>query len=108
MLSKNSAVSGWFFSRVNKKYSYTCFFAVSQKGNAVQLDVGTQSNYTTGHPPFSPRRLHQPLYFGKIPGNIIAALFFFCVYLLVFFFLSKANVLFMLAVLYHSSLFQKP
>uniref|UniRef100_A0A8B9CK18 Laminin subunit alpha 3 n=1 Tax=Anser brachyrhynchus TaxID=132585 RepID=A0A8B9CK18_9AVES len=42
--------------------------AVSQKGNAVQLDVGTQSNYTTGHPPFSPRRLHQPLYFGKIPA----------------------------------------
>lgn len=86
MLSKNSAVSGWFFSRVNKEYSYTCFFAVSQKGNAVQLDVGTQSNYTTGHPPFSPRRLHQPLYFGKIPGNIIAALFFFVCVATVFFF----------------------
>uniref|UniRef100_A0A8C3D1F8 Laminin subunit alpha 3 n=1 Tax=Cairina moschata TaxID=8855 RepID=A0A8C3D1F8_CAIMO len=67
---KNSAVSGWFFSRPEKEYSCTCLFAVSQKGNAVQLDVGTQSNYTTGHPPFSPRRLHQPLYFGKIPANL--------------------------------------
>lgn len=49
----------------------------------VQLEVGTRSNYTTGLPPSPPRRVHQPLYFGKIPGNIIASYFFR--YLLAFF-----------------------
>uniref|UniRef100_A0A8B9ZDD0 Laminin subunit alpha 3 n=1 Tax=Buteo japonicus TaxID=224669 RepID=A0A8B9ZDD0_9AVES len=44
--------------------------AVSQKKNTVQLEVGTQSNYTTGLPPSPPRRVHQPLYFGKIPANL--------------------------------------
>ncbi|XP_064298928.1 laminin subunit alpha-3 [Phalacrocorax carbo] len=44
--------------------------AVSQKENTVQLEVGTQSNYTTGLPPSPPRRVHQPLYFGKIPANL--------------------------------------
>ncbi|NXI50136.1 LAMA3 protein, partial [Chloroceryle aenea] len=43
--------------------------AVSQKENTVQLEVGTQSNYTTGLPT-SPRRVRQPLYFGKIPENL--------------------------------------
>uniref|UniRef100_A0A8B9NMD6 Laminin subunit alpha 3 n=1 Tax=Accipiter nisus TaxID=211598 RepID=A0A8B9NMD6_9AVES len=43
--------------------------AVSQKQNTVQLEVGTQSNYTSI--PTSPaRRVHQPLYFGKIPANL--------------------------------------
>uniref|UniRef100_A0A8C9N951 Laminin subunit alpha 3 n=1 Tax=Serinus canaria TaxID=9135 RepID=A0A8C9N951_SERCA len=41
--------------------------AVSQKENAVQLEVGTQSNYTTVLQPSPPRRVYQPLYFGKIP-----------------------------------------
>ncbi|KFO77914.1 Laminin subunit alpha-3, partial [Cuculus canorus] len=44
--------------------------AVSQKENTVQLEVGTQSNYTTGHPPSPPRRVYWPLYFGKIPANL--------------------------------------
>ncbi|KFP23247.1 Laminin subunit alpha-3, partial [Egretta garzetta] len=44
--------------------------AVSQKENTVQLEVGTQSNYTTGLPSSPPRRVHQPLYFGKIPANL--------------------------------------
>ncbi|KAM6135085.1 LOW QUALITY PROTEIN: laminin subunit alpha-3 [Pterocles gutturalis] len=44
--------------------------AVSQKGNMVQLEVGSESNCTTGLPHFPPRRVHQPLYFGKIPGNL--------------------------------------
>ncbi|XP_052643533.1 laminin subunit alpha-3 isoform X2 [Harpia harpyja] len=44
--------------------------AVSQKQNTVQLEVGTQSNYTTGLPPSPPRRVRQPLYFGKIPANL--------------------------------------
>ncbi|XP_009704443.1 PREDICTED: laminin subunit alpha-3-like, partial [Cariama cristata] len=44
--------------------------AVSQKANTVQLEVGTQSNYTTGLPPSPPRRVLQPLYFGKIPANL--------------------------------------
>ncbi|KAM6103707.1 LOW QUALITY PROTEIN: laminin subunit alpha-3 [Theristicus caerulescens] len=44
--------------------------AVSQKENMVQLEVGTQSNYTTGLPPSPPRRIHQPLYFGKIPAKL--------------------------------------
>uniref|UniRef100_A0A663EC25 Laminin subunit alpha 3 n=1 Tax=Aquila chrysaetos chrysaetos TaxID=223781 RepID=A0A663EC25_AQUCH len=44
--------------------------AVSQKQNTVELEVGTQSNYTTGLPPSPPRRVHQPLYFGKIPANL--------------------------------------
>uniref|UniRef100_A0A803YEN2 Laminin subunit alpha 3 n=1 Tax=Meleagris gallopavo TaxID=9103 RepID=A0A803YEN2_MELGA len=52
------------------KLSFTCFFAVSQKVNTVQLEVGTESNYTIGHPPFSPEYVHQPLYFGKIPANL--------------------------------------
>ncbi|XP_055561723.1 laminin subunit alpha-3 [Falco cherrug] len=46
--------------------------AVSRKENMVQLEVGTQSNYTSGLPPSPPRRLHQPLYFGKIPANLDA------------------------------------
>ncbi|KFM11849.1 Laminin subunit alpha-3, partial [Aptenodytes forsteri] len=44
--------------------------AVSQEENTVQLEVGTRSNYTTGLPPSPPRRVHQPLYFGKIPANL--------------------------------------
>ncbi|XP_010154204.1 PREDICTED: laminin subunit alpha-3-like, partial [Eurypyga helias] len=44
--------------------------AVSQKENTVQLEVGTQSNSTTGLPPSPPRRVHQPLYFGNIPANL--------------------------------------
>ncbi|NWT47124.1 LAMA3 protein, partial [Chroicocephalus maculipennis] len=44
--------------------------AVSQKDNTVQLEVGTQSNSTTGLPPSPPRQVHQPLYFGKIPANL--------------------------------------
>ncbi|XP_010280586.1 PREDICTED: laminin subunit alpha-3, partial [Phaethon lepturus] len=44
--------------------------AVSQKENTVQLEVGTQTNYTTGLPPSPPRRVHQALYFGKIPANL--------------------------------------
>ncbi|XP_074998078.1 laminin subunit alpha-3 [Calonectris borealis] len=44
--------------------------AVSQKENMVQLEVGTQSNYTTGLAPSPPRRVHQPLYFGTIPANL--------------------------------------
>lgn len=44
--------------------------AVFQEENTVQLEVGTQSNYTTGLPPSPPRRVHQPLYFGKIPANL--------------------------------------
>ncbi|XP_075350602.1 laminin subunit alpha-3 [Mycteria americana] len=44
--------------------------AASQKENMVQLEVGTQSNYTTGLPPSPPRHVHQPLYFGKIPANL--------------------------------------
>ncbi|XP_042654043.1 laminin subunit alpha-3 isoform X2 [Tyto alba] len=44
--------------------------AVSQKENTVQLEVGTQSNYTTGLPLSPPRRVYQPLYFGKIPANL--------------------------------------
>lgn len=43
---------------------------VSQKVNTLQLEVGTESNYTTGHPPFSPEYVRQPLYFGKIPENL--------------------------------------
>uniref|UniRef100_A0A669QW11 Laminin subunit alpha 3 n=1 Tax=Phasianus colchicus TaxID=9054 RepID=A0A669QW11_PHACC len=62
--------SGWFFNRVEKELSFTCSFAVSQKMNTVQLEVGTESNYTIGHPPFSPEYVHQPLYFGKIPANL--------------------------------------
>ncbi|XP_064026607.1 laminin subunit alpha-3 [Pogoniulus pusillus] len=42
--------------------------AVSQKGNVVQLELGTQSNYTTVPLPSPPARGHQPLYFGKIPA----------------------------------------
>lgn len=42
----------------------------------MQLEVGTQSNYTTVLQPSPPRRVYQPLYFGKIPGNIIASYFF--------------------------------
>ncbi|XP_016152212.1 PREDICTED: laminin subunit alpha-3 [Ficedula albicollis] len=44
--------------------------AVSQKKNTVHLKVGTQSNYTTELQPSSPRRVYQPLYFGKIPANL--------------------------------------
>ncbi|XP_039586057.1 laminin subunit alpha-3-like isoform X1 [Passer montanus] len=44
--------------------------AVSQKENTVQLEVGTQSNYTTVLQPSPPRRIYQPLYFGKIPANL--------------------------------------
>uniref|UniRef100_A0A8C9N904 Laminin subunit alpha 3 n=1 Tax=Serinus canaria TaxID=9135 RepID=A0A8C9N904_SERCA len=44
--------------------------AVSQKENAVQLEVGTQSNYTTVLQPSPPRRVYQPLYFGKIPADL--------------------------------------
>ncbi|XP_010119438.1 PREDICTED: laminin subunit alpha-3, partial [Chlamydotis macqueenii] len=43
---------------------------VSQEETTVQLEVGTQSNYTTGLPPSPRRRVHQPLYFGKIPANL--------------------------------------
>uniref|UniRef100_A0A8V0XR45 Laminin subunit alpha 3 n=1 Tax=Gallus gallus TaxID=9031 RepID=A0A8V0XR45_CHICK len=56
--------------KVRTELSFTCFFAVSQKVNTLQLEVGTESNYTTGHPPFSPEYVHQPLYFGKIPENL--------------------------------------
>ena len=49
----------------------------------MQLEVGAQNNYTTGLPPSPARHVHQPLYFGKIPGNIIA--FHFFMYLLAFF-----------------------
>lgn len=76
MLFKNSAISSWFFNRVEKEFSFTSFFAVSQKKNTVQLEVGTQSNYTTELQPSPPRRVYQPLYFGKIPGNIISSYFF--------------------------------
>uniref|UniRef100_A0A8B9S4G7 Laminin subunit alpha 3 n=1 Tax=Apteryx owenii TaxID=8824 RepID=A0A8B9S4G7_APTOW len=38
--------------------------------NTMQLEVGTQSNYTTGLPPFTPRHMRQPLYFGRIPANL--------------------------------------
>uniref|UniRef100_A0A8D2MKP5 Laminin, alpha 3 n=1 Tax=Zonotrichia albicollis TaxID=44394 RepID=A0A8D2MKP5_ZONAL len=41
--------------------------AVSQREKTVQLEVGTQSNYTTALQPSPPRRVYQPLYFGKIP-----------------------------------------
>ncbi|XP_009989305.1 PREDICTED: laminin subunit alpha-3, partial [Tauraco erythrolophus] len=44
--------------------------AVSQKENMVQLEVGPRRNYTIGLLPFPPRRVHQPLYFGKIPANL--------------------------------------
>ncbi|KAM4686050.1 LOW QUALITY PROTEIN: laminin subunit alpha-3 [Amazona ochrocephala] len=44
--------------------------AVSQEENTMQLEVGTQSNYTTGLPLSPPRHVHQPLYFGKIPANL--------------------------------------
>ncbi|XP_051468097.1 laminin subunit alpha-3 [Apus apus] len=44
--------------------------AVSQRKNTVQLEVGTQSNYTSGLPLSSPRHVQQPLYFGKIPANL--------------------------------------
>ncbi|KAL9868319.1 laminin subunit alpha-3 isoform 2-T2 [Geothlypis trichas] len=44
--------------------------AVSQKANTVQLEVGTQSNYTTILQPSPPRRVYQPLFFGKIPANL--------------------------------------
>ncbi|XP_031359594.2 laminin subunit alpha-3 [Lonchura striata] len=44
--------------------------AVSQKENTVQLEVGTQSNYTTVLQPSPARRVYQPLYFGKIPANL--------------------------------------
>ncbi|KAF2985215.1 hypothetical protein EK904_007529 [Melospiza melodia maxima] len=44
--------------------------AVSQKEKTVQLEVGTQSNYTTVLQPSPPRRVYQPLYFGKIPANL--------------------------------------
>ncbi|XP_014792368.1 PREDICTED: laminin subunit alpha-3-like [Calidris pugnax] len=44
--------------------------AVSQKDNVVQLELGTQSNYTTGLPPSPPRQMPQPVYFGKIPANL--------------------------------------
>ncbi|KAM9386689.1 laminin subunit alpha-3 [Phaethornis superciliosus] len=44
--------------------------AVSQKKNMVQLEVGTQSNYTTRLSPSPIRHVHQPLYFGKIPANL--------------------------------------
>uniref|UniRef100_A0A8C3XYJ3 Laminin subunit alpha 3 n=1 Tax=Catharus ustulatus TaxID=91951 RepID=A0A8C3XYJ3_CATUS len=43
--------------------------AVSQKRNTVHLEVGTQSNSTT-ELQSSPRRVYQPLYFGKIPANL--------------------------------------
>ncbi|KFW72369.1 Laminin subunit alpha-3, partial [Pygoscelis adeliae] len=46
--------------------------AVSQEENTVQLEVDTRSNYTTGLPPSPPGRVHQPLYFGKIPANLDA------------------------------------
>uniref|UniRef100_A0A8D2MKW4 Laminin, alpha 3 n=1 Tax=Zonotrichia albicollis TaxID=44394 RepID=A0A8D2MKW4_ZONAL len=36
----------------------------------VQLEVGTQSNYTTALQPSPPRRVYQPLYFGKIPADL--------------------------------------
>ncbi|XP_010185007.1 PREDICTED: laminin subunit alpha-3-like, partial [Mesitornis unicolor] len=44
--------------------------ALSQKENRVQLEVGTQSNSTTGLLRSPPRRVHQPLYFGNIPANL--------------------------------------
>ncbi|XP_039404924.1 laminin subunit alpha-3 isoform X1 [Corvus cornix cornix] len=44
--------------------------AVSQKKNTVQLEVGTQSNYTTELQSSPPRSVYQPLYFGKIPANL--------------------------------------
>ncbi|XP_009072322.1 PREDICTED: laminin subunit alpha-3, partial [Acanthisitta chloris] len=44
--------------------------AVSQKDNTVQLEVGTERNYTTGLRPSPPRRVHLPLHFGKIPANL--------------------------------------
>ncbi|XP_064511147.1 laminin subunit alpha-3 isoform X2 [Pseudopipra pipra] len=44
--------------------------AVSQKENTVQLEVGTESSSTTGLRPSPPRRVYQPLYFGKIPANL--------------------------------------
>ncbi|KAK2517936.1 Lama3 [Columba guinea] len=47
--------------------------AVSQKENMLQLEVGPQHNYTTGLPSLPPRRIHQPLYFGKIPANLDTA-----------------------------------
>lgn len=47
--------------------------AVSQKENMLQLEVGPQRNYTTGLPPLPPRRIHQPLYFGKVPANLDTA-----------------------------------
>ncbi|XP_064363379.1 laminin subunit alpha-3 isoform X2 [Dromaius novaehollandiae] len=43
--------------------------AVSQKENTMRLEVGTQSNYTTGLLPFTPRHMRQPLYFGRIPDG---------------------------------------
>nr|XP_021142755.1 laminin subunit alpha-3 isoform X2 [Columba livia] len=46
---------------------------VSQKENMLQLEVGPQRNYTTGLPPLPPRRIHQPLYFGKVPANLDTA-----------------------------------
>lgn len=70
MLFKNSAIRSCSFNRVEKEYPFTCFIAVSLEENTVQLEVGTQSNYTTGLPPSLPRRVHQPLYFGKIPANL--------------------------------------
>ncbi|XP_074405747.1 laminin subunit alpha-3 isoform X4 [Zonotrichia albicollis] len=44
--------------------------AVSQREKTVQLEVGTQSNYTTALQPSPPRRVYQPLYFGKIPADL--------------------------------------
>uniref|UniRef100_A0A663EBZ8 Laminin subunit alpha 3 n=1 Tax=Aquila chrysaetos chrysaetos TaxID=223781 RepID=A0A663EBZ8_AQUCH len=63
------------FSRGNSDLEFWTYVlqhlsVVSQKQNTVELEVGTQSNYTTGLPPSPPRRVHQPLYFGKIPANL--------------------------------------
>lgn len=97
MLFKKSAISSWFFNRVEKEFSFTCFFAVSQKKNTVWLEVGTQSSYTTELQPSPPRRVYQPLYFGKIPGNTIASYFFM-------FFLSKTKIPSIHVLLHHTPL----
>ncbi|KAJ7403885.1 hypothetical protein BTVI_74397 [Pitangus sulphuratus] len=46
--------------------------AVSQKENTVQLEVGIESSSTTGLRTSPPRRVYQPLYFGKIPGKSLS------------------------------------
>lgn len=68
----------------------------------LQLEVGPQRNYTTGLPPLPPRRIHQPLYFGKVPGNIIAAYFFMY---LCSFFTFKTKIPFMHVFQCHSPSF---